>query len=98
MDELDELRPGWNDAITLQAIVPLLCGAIHIEQGQPNLALLWRLFCAGELLAPIQPRRWVVLAVVFGEHKLVDVLHRKGDCIARAGVRLLVGIFSLGAR
>jgi hypothetical protein len=74
VDERDELLPQRLTMIALTDVVPLGCFTCHIECGEEHFTGRRRLLDAEELIAPIQPLKWISSAIKGGEEQLVTVL------------------------
>jgi hypothetical protein len=91
VDELDELVPRWLAAVPLKERIPLRRSTGHVERGKEHLAGLRRLLDAEELVAPIEPRQWVLGAVECGEEQLLAVFGSMCDGVAGVDGRCLGG-------
>jgi hypothetical protein len=55
LGELREALPGWSTLVSLQPVVPLLSGSLHVERSQPYLLILWSMYRSEELLTTVKP-------------------------------------------
>jgi hypothetical protein len=69
--ELREACPGQGAMVPLQIVVPLLCGALHVERSQPYLFGLWGMDGLKKLHAMMELWQQGIGAVVLWEPQLV---------------------------
>ena len=91
VDGLNELRPRWNAAITLQPKVPSGGCLVEVEGCRPGLVRLRGAIGLEALLAFVQPDCRIVLAVVVGELELVRGRWVGGWRIRSRGLELVCG-------
>jgi len=77
VDEVDELRPCWDAAVALQAVVPLLGSTLHIVGRREDLLVFRRAVSTEELLALVDPPDRIIRAIILGEAKFVSRLRRR---------------------
>jgi len=68
---VDEIRPRWSAVVLLQAVVPVLGSAFHVEGGEPHALVVRRAIGAEKLLRLVKPCDRIGAAVVARKPELV---------------------------